>query len=167
VLGSTTPPDGRPHVRIGVADAAVATGDAVLSTSGLGSCLGVALRDPDGGVGGLLHAMVPTSGGAAAGVPAKFVDTGLRRLVADVDEAGADRAALEAKLVGGSRMLDLPDGNGRVGDRNVETALAVLDRAGIEVLARAVGGSHGRSVRFDVRTGDLHVTTTSAGDAVL
>jgi chemotaxis receptor (MCP) glutamine deamidase CheD len=65
-----------------------------------------------------------------------------------VEEAGANRTDLEAKPVGGSRMFDFSGDDGRIGDRNVEAALATLDCAGVDVLAREVDGGHGRSVRF-------------------
>lgn len=47
------------RVKVGVADYAVAEAGAELMTSGLGSCVGIALVDTEAGVAGLAHAMLP------------------------------------------------------------------------------------------------------------
>lgn len=153
-------------VRVGVSEFAVASGEAVLSTSGLGSCVGVALRDEESGVAGLLHAMLPSSNSVGDN-PAKFVDTGLPALLEAMEDAGADPTHVEAKLVGASRMLEFSGEQGAIGERNVETTDRALSDLGIQVVARDVGGSHGRSVRFEVASGDLHVKTAYAGDTVI
>lgn len=158
--------DGARLVRVGVSDYAVADGAAVLSTSGLGSCLGVALRDPDTDVAGLLHAMLPAAEDAGSD-PAKFADTGVPALIAEMEAAGGVPRRMEAKLAGGSRMLDFSGEKGTIGDRNVEAAEAVLGRHDVDVVARDVGGSHGRSIRFEAATGDLHVKTAYEGTAVI
>lgn len=165
--GRASPDDTR-LVRVGVAEYGVATGDAVLATSGLGSCLGVTVHDPSAAVGGLLHAMLPVAAeGRDERTPAKYVDTGVAALVSSMAEAGADTGRLRAKLVGGSRMLDFSNESGRIGDRNAEVAVDALAAADVELVARDVGGSHGRSVRFEVSTGDLYVRTVSTGEAVI
>ncbi|MFC4360164.1 chemotaxis protein CheD [Halobium salinum] len=166
---SESAPGAEPRlVRVGVAEYEVATGDVVLSTSGLGSCLGIALHDRSAGVGGLLHAMLPAAAeGREAHTPAKYVDTGVADLLSTMVATGAEPGRLRAKLVGGSRMLDFSDEAGRIGDRNAEAAEAALSETDVAVVARDVGGSHGRSVRLDVSSGDLHVRTVTDGESVI
>ena len=48
-------------IKVGMADLKVCKSPDGLTTLGLGSCVGVALRDPITKVGGLLHAMLPDS----------------------------------------------------------------------------------------------------------
>ena len=139
--------DGSGRIKVGVGELAVTADDAVLTTSGLGSCVAVALVDERAGVRGLLHAMLPAGEGkqTATSRPAKYVDAGVDSLIAALDDAGADPRRLEARVAGGAEMLDLTDA---VGPRNVERVGEVLDAAGIPVVASDVGDAVGRTVRF-------------------
>lgn len=140
--------DDRGRIKVGVGELAVTSDESTLTTSGLGSCVAVALVDERAGVRGLLHAMLPAGGGrtTAASRPAKYVDTGIDSLIGELDDAGADPRRLEARVAGGAEMLDLTDA---VGPRNVERVGEVLDRAGIPIVASDVGDTVGRTVRFD------------------
>lgn len=143
----------RTRKRVGVADyATLETG--TLSTSGLGSCVAVAIYAP-GGPGGLVHAMLPRARDTPGSNPAKCVDSGIEILHAALLDAGAPSAELVAKFTGGSTMLDLT--GPAIGDRNVAVAREVLDDFGMRVLAEDVGGDQGRSVRFSIPDGTLHV----------
>jgi chemotaxis protein CheD len=135
------------RIKVGVGELAVTDGDAVLTTSGLGSCVAVALVDERASVRGLLHAMLPTSEGrsTAGSRPAKYVDTGIDSLIGALDDAGADPRRLKARVAGGAEMLDLTDA---VGPRNVERVGEVLDAANVPVVASDVGDAVGRTVRL-------------------
>ena len=152
---------------MGIADSAVETGDVLVSTSGLGSCVAVVLRDPTGKtpVGGLLHAMLPHTPASDADAPdAKFVDSGVDELVDGVVAEGANRSALTAKLVGGSSMLGFDED---IGSQNTEVAHETLAAHGIPVDATDVGGDHGRSVRFYLGDGRVFVHRATGTDTVL
>lgn len=138
------------RVKVGVGDLAIADDDAVLTTSGLGSCVAVAVADPMAGVRGLLHAMLPSADASEGSLrpaprPAKYVDTGIDALIDGLSDAGASSGRLEARLVGGAEMLDL---TAAVGPRNVERAERALADAGITLVASDVGDGVGRTVRF-------------------
>lgn len=146
----------RKLVRVGVADVAVSGNGAALATSGLGSCVAVAIYDPSGsGIGGLLHAMLPAAPDDATNT-AKYVDSGLDALVAEIVENGGDRDALVAKFAGGSAMLNIGTGGG-IGAKNVAAAEATLDELGVPLQGSDTGGGSGRSVRFHPNTGEYIV----------
>ncbi|USZ68129.1 chemotaxis protein CheD [Halorussus salilacus] len=156
--------DGPPErIRVGVAELAVASGDTRLTTSGLGSCVAVAVADPDAGVAGLAHVMLPTADRDDLAKPAKSVDRGVERLVAAVESEGADPDRLEAKLAGGSRMLDFSGVGEGVGQRNVARAREALADRDVPVVAEDVGGSHGRSISVDPGTWTLAVASAHEG----
>ncbi|WP_435063392.1 chemotaxis protein CheD [Halobaculum sp. EA56] len=162
---SDAPPARR---KVGLSESGVATDGAALVTSGLGSCLGIALYHPATGVGGLLHAMLPSANGRP-GVDEKFVVEGIDALVADLREAGADPAGLDAKIAGAAEMIDFDasgDG-GSVGQRNVAAAEAALAERGIPVVGADTGGDRGRSLRFETDTGALHVSYAGGDGTVL
>jgi len=156
------------RLKVGLSEAAVADDGEVLVTSGLGSCLGVALRDPDSGVGGLLHAMLPIADGRP-GVPEKFVVDGVDATIDAMAEAGAAPGAVRAKIAGAAEMIEFNagGGDGSVGERNVAAAEAILSKRGVSVDGADTGGDRGRSLRFDTATGALHVSYAGGETIVL
>ena len=150
--------------RVSVADWRVADGDDTLVTSGLGSCVAVAVYDSEAAVGGLLHAMLPAAPSPVE-TPAKYVDSGLDQLLAAMYRRGADPDNVAAKLVGGSAMLDISVGEA-IGDRNVEAAKRVLGEAEIPVVASETGGSTGRSVTFCPANGDVTIDRMDGVDVI-
>ncbi|OYR85531.1 chemotaxis protein CheD, partial [Halorubrum sp. E3] len=88
------------RIKVGVSDLSVATDGETLTTSGLGSCVAVALVDESTGVRGLLHAMLPNGTESETGIerPGKYVDTGIKRLIGELEAAGASPRRLEARV---------------------------------------------------------------------
>lgn len=154
--------------KVGLSDARVATDGEVLVTSGLGSCLGIALYDPTANVGGLLHAMLPAAEGRT-GVDQKYVVEGVDALVGDLADAGADPTGLRAKLAGAAEMIEFDMGadTDSVGTRNVAAAEAALADHQIPIVDSDTGGDRGRSLRFDAVDGTLSVSYAGGETTVL
>lgn len=155
----------RDRVKVGVAEFAVATDDTLLTTSGLGSCVGVAVADPNAGVAGLAHVMLPAvpEGRSDPAKPAKAAAPGVERLLNAVENAGGDSDDVEAKLAGGSRMFDFSGVSEGVGERNVERAREALSDRNVPVVAEDVGGDYGRSLELCPETWTLTVTSAHEG----
>lgn len=156
---------GEPRVRVGVAEWRILQGAGTLTTSGLGSCVAVAVYDLDDAVGGLLHAMLPEAPDDVV-TPAKYVDTGLRELLAELDARGVKSVATRAKVAGGSAMLDISIGDA-VGERNVDAASNALEDADIPLLATDTGGNAGRSVSFRPESGDVTIERVGEEERLL
>ena len=157
------------ELRVKVADYAVASGDAVISTIGLGSCVAILLHDPSTRVGGLAHVLLPNeSMSRDTENRAKFPGTAVPLLVQRMRDHGA-RGSLVAKIVGGASMFGqlLPTGGINMGERNVEATRRALETAGIAIRAEDVGGDYGRSVYLHVATGRVHVKSLRKGDSEL
>ena len=156
------PEPGAPSpVQVGISELAVSDGDDTLKSYGLGSCLAIALYDPDAEIGGLAHAMLP-DGDAATNSdrkPGKYADTAIRALLRRMVERGATYTAVEAKLAGGSDMFEFDSFGDGVGQRNVDAAREELEKLGVPIVAEDVGGTHGRTVKFTPGTGKLVVKT--------
>ena len=167
VYTTDTPTSTSGRIKVGIAEFAVDSDGNTLTTSGLGSCLGIALYDPVSSVSGLAHAMLPKSDGSEK--PAKYADTSIESLLEEMNAAGADTDGVVAKLAGGSTMFDFTSANGgtSIGERNVAAARETLDQLDIEIVAADVGGEHGRSLEFDSSSGDLRVRSANAGDQTL
>jgi chemotaxis protein CheD len=154
------------RIKVGVADYAVAHAGSTLVTSGLGSCVGIALADVEAGVAGLAHAMLPSASAELKREEAaddvhpdvwKYVDTAVPELVRELADAGAERARIEGRLAGGSAMFEFESSAGAVGERNVAAAREALDASGIPLVDSDVGGDYGRSLSFDVEAGELSI----------
>jgi len=145
-------------IKVGLADYAVADDHHCLSTSGLGSCIGVALHDRRADVYGLIHFMLPSADDIDDNAEeAKFADTGIEALVSEMEANGADPKHMEAKVAGGSTMVDFSDPEDGVGQRNIDAIRDVLDEFGIEITGSDLGGERGRTVRYDPVNAELEV----------
>lgn len=155
------------HVRIGQLAAARASGR--LLAIGLGSCVAIVLYDRVRRVGGLAHVLLPDPSAARdASNPARFATRAVPALLAAMRALGA-RAPFEARLVGGAALFGnmLASAQGQMGDRNVAAARAALATLRISVVASDTGGSAGRSVSFDIATGEVAVRGVRGGHRVL
>jgi len=150
-------------VKVGVADFAVAVGEARLTTSGLGSCVGISLFDEEAAVSGLAHVMLPSSNDEPVENEAKYADTAIEALLAEMERHGAKRRRVEAKIAGGSNMLDFTAIGETIGTRNSQAVLETLERMDVPVTGSDVGGDYGRSLEFRSETGTLYVKSANEG----
>jgi len=128
-----------------------------LVTYSLGSCVGVYAYDPAAKVGGLLHAMLPDStinADRAAARPFMFVDQGLPAMFHAIYALGGLKHRLIVKLAGGAEFLDEKK-IFRIGERNVQATLALLERNGVRLNASETGGRESRTVRLDLSNGNF------------
>jgi chemotaxis protein CheD len=157
-------------LRVGISEFRVARAPTVLTTYGLGSCLGVILDDRPKCLGGMAHTLLPTPRPGVQEVRlAKFVDAAIRLMVDELVSQGASRGGLTARLVGGANMFEplYAPSEDSIGARNVRMARATLLALEIPLLAEDVGGSHGRTVEFDLTTGQVLVRSVHGDDTIL
>lgn len=124
----------------------------VFVVPGLGSCIGIALYDPNRPIAGMSHIMLPDSrisrDGSKAG---KYADTAIPLLVEELVARGVKRSALVAKIAGGSQMFSIK-GSLNIGERNILAVTEVLKSLNIPLVGNHVGGTVGRTVRFFLET---------------
>lgn len=146
------------EIKVGMADLNVCVSPDRITTLGLGSCVGIALRDPVTKIGGLAHIMLPDSTTIRnnSNIP-KFADTGIEELVKQVTRKGANRTRLVAKIAGGAQMFGFNSNSEmvRVGERNVQATKKKLAELKIPILAEDTGKNFGRTVIFYPETGDF------------
>lgn len=156
-------------IRVRVADYAVASGEAIISTVGLGSCVAIVVYDARTRVGGMAHVLLPNeSMSRDRSNRAKFPSTAVPLLLEEMRQLGA-RGPFTAKLVGGASMFAalLPIGGVNMGQRNVDAARRALVDAGVSVVAQDTGGGYGRSVYLHVSDGRVLVKSLTHGDREL
>lgn len=144
-------------IKVGMADWKVCSGQDGVTTLGLGSCVGIAIRDPGTGIGGLAHIMLPDSTEIRNNENRyKFADTGIADMVDEIVKQGAVRSRLVAKIAGGAQMFAYGSAKSdmiRVGERNVQASKKALEKLKIPLLAEDVGEAYGRTVVFYPETG--------------
>ncbi len=157
-------------IKVGMADVNICKSPDGITTLGLGSCVGIAIRDPLTKIGGLAHVMLPDSTAIKNNSNLfKFADTGIVELVRMLVEAGANKSRMVAKIAGGSQMFAFQNKSDlvRVGDRNVEASKAKLKELNIPILAEDTGNTYGRTVIFYPETGDFLIKSVGKDEKVI
>ncbi|SFA75759.1 chemotaxis protein CheD [Poseidonocella pacifica] len=151
-------PDTRPktvYVRQG--DLAVSGDTDVVIATTLGSCVSACLWDPDRGVGGLNHIILPANPSTDRTSAAHGVNA-MELLINDLLKLGARKSSLRAKIFGGSQMLSHASG---IGLKNAEFVRAFLAAEGIPVDSSDTGGRMAREIRFWPTSGKAQQRLTS------
>jgi chemotaxis protein CheD len=135
----------------------------VLVTLGLGSCVVIAIFEGESRIGSLTHIMLPrkSSGKRREGENMnKYADIAIPAAILALEEMGGKRSFMTAKIAGGSCMFDLAgEGQGDIGQRNVEAVKNILKSHNLPLVGEDTGGKRGRSVEFRIDSGVLLVRT--------
>lgn len=147
-------------IRVGMADLNICKSPDIITTLGLGSCIGLTLYDPVTKIGGMVHYMLPDSTQMRNNSNiAKFADTGIDELLRRVLAAGANRGRLVAKIAGGARMFEVSGMSnvGNIGERNAIAAKEKLKALNIRLIAEDTGLNYGRTVELHCETGEFYI----------
>lgn len=153
-------------IKVGMADLKIAKEPDVLTTLGLGSCVGIALYDSSLKLGGLAHIMLPDSTQIKNNSNrAKFADTAIELLLEQMLSEGARKNRIVAKIAGGAHMFDFKnmDDMMRIGTRNVAAVTQILKAVHIPIIAQDTGDNYGRTIELHTLTGMLRVKTIGHG----
>jgi chemotaxis protein CheD len=124
------------------------TGDDVMITTVLGSCVAACIRDPQTGVGGMNHFMLPEGDSQSpASATMRYGAFAMEVLINEVLKAGASRERLQAKVFGGGAVLAAMH-QMNIGERNAQFVLNYLKMENIPVAARDLGDVYARRISF-------------------
>lgn len=133
------------------------TGDDVMISTLLGSCVAVCLHDRETGIGGMNHFMLPCGVGShhpESGASARYGVHAMELLIERFLQMGGKLANLEAKVFGAGKVMH---GMTDVGNQNLSFALRYLKSRRIRVVAMDVGDIYPRKVLFSPATGRAFV----------
>ncbi len=153
-------------IKVGMAEFSVVQKPDILTTLGLGSCVGIILYDHVVKIGGLVHIMLPDSKQIKNNEnKAKFADTGAQLLFDKMLATGCNRFRIAAKIVGGSQMFSFQTDNDmmRIGQKNILATKEVLNLLKIPIIAEDTGGNYGRTIEFHTTDGKLIIKTIGHG----
>lgn len=131
--------------------------NSTLVTYSLGSCIGIAIYDPEAKVGGLLHYMLPESKldkAKAQKNPYMFADSGIPMLFKSTYKLGAKKQRMRVVVVGGGQILD-QKGFFNIGKRNHMAVRQIFWKNKVLTDYEDVGGNVNRTIRLNVGTGEI------------
>jgi len=154
-------------IKVGIADMNIVKTPDSIRTSGLGSCVGVVLYEESMKIAGLIHIMLPDSSLSRTETVnlAKFADTGISAMIAQLKLEGVQPFKLKAKIAGGAQMFQFTTNNDtmRIGPRNVAAVKESLLNSNVPLIAEETGGNSGRTIEFDPSTSMLNIRTVNQG----
>lgn len=157
-------------IKVGMADLNISKSPDLLTTLGLGSCVGICLYDKEKKIAGLVHIMLPSSKEIKNNTnKAKFVDSGIDQLINLMVKEGSNKKNLIAKIAGGSQMFNFNSENDmlRIGERNINATKERLKELNIEIIAEDTGGNFGRTIILDSNDGSLNIRTIGHGEKII
>ncbi len=126
----------------------------------LGSCVAACARDTVTGVGGMNHFLLPTGDShdrnRGTDEAMRFGDYAMESLLNSIYRKGGQRGRIEFKIFGGARVL----GGAtmlKIGEQNIGFVEKFLKTEGFPIVARSVGGTAPRRLRFHPATGRAFV----------
>lgn len=153
-------------VKVGMADLNCVYAPGILTTLGLGSCVGICLHEKESKISGMVHIMLPYSTQIKNNSnPAKFADTGIERLLNQMIKMGAKHSKIVSKIAGGAQMFNFNDTSDimRIGTRNVSATKEILKKLNIPLVAEDTGGNYGRTIELYSESGKLLIKTIGYG----
>lgn len=96
--------------------------------------------------------MLPLWNGRELASP-KYGNIAIEKLIDKMVLLGSKKENLQAKIFGGGEVVETQNNMFRIGERNIETAEAILKEKKIKITGRSVGGKKGRKIRYNTHTG--------------
>jgi len=154
------------QIVVGISDLNVTVTDGVLVSYALGSCVGICLYDAVIKAAGLAHIMLPSIIGFKQDANImKFADTATVELLRRMENLGAKRGRMVAKIAGGAQMFSkqgLTD-TAQIGNRNISAAKEALNTLNIKLIAEDTGLNYGRTIELYAQTGILKIKSITKG----
>ena len=135
-----------------------------ISTYALGSCVALVGYEPRLRVGGIIHMMLPTRSLDNSGIqrsPSRFVETGIPMFFKAMRKMGAMPKNLKFALFGGSNPPKGQTDHFKIGQRNAELSMRMLQKFQLDVSFTDLGGDENRTVHLTLKTGEIVVRRAS------
>lgn len=121
----------------------------------LGSCVAACIRDPETGIGGMNHFMLPEGKPGdwrVSNSVMRYGNHAMEILINDIMKFGCPRERLEIKLFGGGNVIGT---GGNVGHRNADFVEEYLRNEGFVATAMDLRGDHARRIHYFPATGKV------------
>lgn len=140
-------------VKVAAGDFYVTEQDEMILTV-LGSCVSACIRDPESGVGGINHFILPDTDCDILSASNRYGVFAMEQLINAIIKYGGDPQNFEIKLVGGGNMMG---GSIDIGQRNFDFIKDFLTTEGYRLASEDLGGFQPRKIMYGISTGRLLV----------
>ena len=127
--------------------------ETVISTL-LGSCVAVAIFDPEKKVGGLNHFLLPEPSPFDKVSP-RYGTYALAQLIHEIEALGGKSDRFQAKIYGGASVIANVLKGPSIGELNIKVAEKVLNHLRIPIVEKNVGGKKARTIKFNTSTFEI------------
>lgn len=135
-----------------------------VSTYALGSCVALVGYEPNLKIGGIIHMMLPArrldSAGQASS-PARFVDSGIPMFFQAMRKMGAMPRNLKLAVFGGANAQKNHVDHFKIGQRNTELSMRMLQKFQLNVSYTDLGGFENRTIHLTLKSGKVVVRRPS------
>jgi len=122
----------------------------------LGSCVSACIRDPEAGIGGMNHFMLPETSDFEHNFElsraARYGNFAMEQMINDILRNGGRKDKLEVKIFGGAKVMR---GNTDIGARNIDFVRHYLSLEGLSIKAEDVGGVYPRKLVYFPKSGKV------------
>jgi len=152
----------RSEVSVSSGEVKACRGQGLFRATAIGSCVVVTAYDPDSGVGGMAHVMLPGAWrDRDSSRKTRYAEDAIPEMMRKMADLGIAEPRVQACLIGGGNVLG--DDHDSPGPEIIRSLMEILARRGITPVAREVGGTQRRSCALDVARGRV---TYTIGDSV-
>lgn len=137
----------------------VVTNQACELASTVGSCIAACIYDEMKNIGGMAHIVLPFQRGNKNNHgKGKFANIAIPTLLTRMKARGSKRQNLIFKIAGGANMFPSIKKNVlNIGDENTRAVIKLIEKEGLSLKAKDVGGHKGRKIHFDVASGSISI----------
>jgi len=121
----------------------------------LGSCVAACIRDPETGIGGMNHFMLPEGQAGdwkVSNAIMRYGNHAMEVLINEIIRLGCPRERLEIKVFGGGNVIST---GGQVGHRNADFVEEYLRNEGFSSVATDLRGNHARRIHYFPASGKV------------
>ena len=139
----------------------------VLVTSGLGSCIGLAVYDKKSRMAGMAHIVLPASNTVSTenidDKQGKYANIAVPSLLEKMLSLGSKKEDLIIKIVGGAQMFNFKNSSSalNIGRRNIIAVKNAVEDIGLCIHKSHTGGNKGRTFSLNVLNGTFYLKITS------
>jgi len=148
------------------------SGDSIVISTILGSCISVALVDSSKNMGGLNHFLLPQTTytpeiSIIRNKSARYGVFAMELLINQLMKMGSNKDNLTAKVFGGGSVLNINENWKKIGQLNIQFILEFLTKERIPMTASDTGDFCGRKVFFFPDTGKVLVKKLQSQKIIL
>ncbi len=139
----------------------VSSGRVILRTSPLGSCVAVAAYDPVSGAGGIAHVMLPGAASPGMRYKTRYSRDAVKKLLEKLEKRGLPVKKLKFVIAGGANVMRFEKDT--VSGANISSVCSELERRGLRIEFKSVGGFERRVIALDLSKGIVSESLGSGG----